>query len=468
MYKHVIIILADGARADVLNDELSAGNLPNIARYLIECGASLPAVTSFPSTTGPAYLPYLTGCFPGTCNVPGIRWFDKAKYDSGYSFDRYRSYVGFESFCMASDMQPHIRTIFELVKNSYSIFNPIARGTNSGRNVTRISRIWHWYYAHLTDHWAFTDASALKKLLSTIKMKPSFTFAVFPAIDEFSHLSHPRYNRVIEQYKWMDKAVWTLVSELKNKGMWEETAIFLVADHGLSQTHTHFCVNTFLERHGLPPFFYPLIYKKRGKLSANMVSGNGMSHIYFRNSDGWTRHTVRDELSRICPGLLDDLCTENAIDIIAVRNSEGGADILGQRGEARVRLDGGLLHYEVKGSDPFGYAALPAELDPARFLELTIDTEYPDAAFQIAHLLTAPRSGDVILSARPGFDLRLKYEVPEHRSSHGSLHASHMRVPVITNAKLSAPRARTADVFPTVLKLLGQQIPGHIDGVPLF
>ena len=99
---------------------MAQGKLPNIARHLVEEGSSLPAVTSFPSTTCPAYLPFLTGCLPGTCNVPGIRWFDKDRYEAGWSFDRYRSYVGLESFCMARDMWPHIPTIFELIPDSFS------------------------------------------------------------------------------------------------------------------------------------------------------------------------------------------------------------------------------------------------------------------------------------------------------------------------------------------------------------
>ena len=467
-FDSAIIILADGARADVMAEELAAGRLPNIARYLAGPGSNLPAVTSFPSTTGPAYLPFLTGCFPGTCNVPGIRWFDKAKLDAGWSFDRYRSYVGLESFCMASDMWPHIRTVFELVPDSLSIFNPIARGARGGRNVTRISRIWHWYYAHLTDHWAFTDDAALAKLRSSLRSSPSFIFCVFPGIDELSHLTHPRHEKTIERYRWLDSAVGSIVGDLVAHGKWERTALFLVSDHGLSATHTHFCLNAFLEDHALPAFFYPLIFHKRGKLSANMVSGNGMTHIYFKNSDGWSRHTVREELERHSPGLLHDLVAEDAVDIVACRTSDGGADVLSRRGRARIRLDGAALHYEVQGSDPFGYPPLPADLDPEQCLLRTLDTDYPDAPFQIAHLLTSPRAGDVVISATPGFDLRLKYEHPEHRGSHGSLHASHMRVPMLTNVKLTHRPARTADLFPTILKLLGHDIPGHIDGVPLI
>lgn len=460
----VIILLADGARADVLNEELAKGNLPSIARHLVEEGSSLPAVTSFPSTTGPAYLPFLTGCLPGTCNVPGIRWFDKARFDATRSFRRYRSYVGLESFLMASDMWPHLRTIFELVPGSLSIFNPIARGARGGRNLTRISRVWHWYYAHLTDRWAFTDAAAEAKLMRALARRPPLIFAVVPGIDELSHLTHPRHEAVLDRYRWLDGVIGRTAEVLRRRGEWENTAFFLVSDHGLSATHTHFCLNRFLERRGLPSFFYPLIFHKRGKLAANMVSGNGMAHLYFKNRDGWSRHTVRGELERIAPGLLDALKEEPAIDIIAVRNEAGGADILSRRGEAAVRLDGGKLHYEVKGGDPFGLPPLPADLDPEACLRLTFGSDYPDAPFQIAHLITAPRAGDVILSATPGFDLREKYEHPEHRASHGSLHASHMRVPLVTNLKFQPRPVRTADLFPTALKFLDRPLPGYIDG----
>ncbi len=466
-YRHLIVILADGARADVMREEVAAGNLPNISRHLMEGGASLPGVTSFPSTTGPAYLPFLTGCFPGTCNVPGIRWFDKSIYDAGWSFDRYRSYVGLESFCMAGDMWPHIKTVFEIVPDSCSIFNPIARGARGRRNATRISRIWYWYYAHLTDRWAFADEAGLTKLISLLRRRPAYIFSVFPGIDEYSHLSHPRHERTLERYRWLDRAVGEVVEELKRLGMREETAIFLVSDHGLSSTHAHFCVNEFLEERGLPAFHYPLIFNKRGKLAANMVSGNGMTHVYFRNGDGWTRHTVREELERNAPSLVGDLLMEEAVDVVAIRNAQGGADIVSRRGEARVRLDASALHYEVRGSDPFGYPPLPADLSPSESLARTLDTDYPDAPFQIAHLLTAPRSGDLVISARPGFDLRLRYENPEHRGSHGSLHMSHMRVPVITDVPLEMRPARTADIFPTALGLLGYDLPGHIDGLPL-
>ncbi len=465
----VIVILADGARPDVMRTLAREGRLPHIASTFYERGSALDGVTSFPSTTGPAYLPFLTGCFPGTCNVPGIRWLDKVPYEKGgFSLKKHRSYVGFESFLMGSDITPRINTIFELVPDSYSIFNPIARGAKGRRNATPMMRIWYWYYGHLTDHWDFVDEAALGKLRRTLARDPRFVFVVFPGIDEFSHLAHPHHEKTFERYDWLDTAIGTIKEDLAARGAWDRTALWLVSDHGLSKTDRHFCVNTFLEKEGLQPFFYPLIFDKKGKLSANMVSGNGMTHLYFKNHDGWSRPTVRAELERTAPHLIDRLVAEEAVDIVAVRNEEGGADIVSRRGAARVWLDGARLHYEVRGRDPFGYAALPAAMSSASCLAHTFATDYPDAPFQIAHLLTARRAGDVVVSASQGYDLRLKYEHPEHHGSHGSLHASHMKVPILCSKKLGLSPVRTVDVFPTILTMLGHEVPAYCDGTSLI
>ena len=58
----VIVLVADGARLDAFDGDLS--DLPAIRRLKEEGG--LHAVTTvFPSVTGPAYTPFLLGRFPG-------------------------------------------------------------------------------------------------------------------------------------------------------------------------------------------------------------------------------------------------------------------------------------------------------------------------------------------------------------------------------------------------------------------
>ena len=122
------MILADGAREDVFRRLLEEGKLPHIQKEIVERGSYAKGVTVFPSTTGPAYFPFLTGHHPGTLNVPGIRWFDKEAYaNSKKKMVKFRSYVGIETFLINSDIKP-VPTVFDLLPQSFSIFNSVCPG----------------------------------------------------------------------------------------------------------------------------------------------------------------------------------------------------------------------------------------------------------------------------------------------------------------------------------------------------
>jgi hypothetical protein len=94
----------------------------------------------------------------------------------------------------------------------------------------------------------------------------------------------------------------------------------------------------------------------------------------------------------------------------------------------------------------------------------TMETDYPDSIVQIAHLATAPRSGDIILSAARDWDFRARYEPIPHVSSHGALHREHMLVPLLLNRPVAGQPRRTVDVMPSALAALGRPIPAGLDG----
>ena len=54
----------DGARYDQLTNLLKKRLLPNVEKYIISKGKYTMGITCFPSTTGPANLPYLAGTLP--------------------------------------------------------------------------------------------------------------------------------------------------------------------------------------------------------------------------------------------------------------------------------------------------------------------------------------------------------------------------------------------------------------------
>ncbi len=107
--------MADGSRADVFEELLKRGDLPNISKYIVEKGTFTSAVSVFPSTTGPAYAPFLLGRFPGRCNLPGIRWFDRKRYAKElFSLYRFRSYLVRESGRSKQDFSKDAHTRGEI------------------------------------------------------------------------------------------------------------------------------------------------------------------------------------------------------------------------------------------------------------------------------------------------------------------------------------------------------------------
>jgi len=64
------------------------------------------------------------GCYPGTVNIPGIRWFDKEEYAKKNSIlKRFRSYMGWEALLFNKDLVPKKRPSlrFSIPLSTYSI-----------------------------------------------------------------------------------------------------------------------------------------------------------------------------------------------------------------------------------------------------------------------------------------------------------------------------------------------------------
>jgi len=91
-----------------------------------------------------------------------------------------------------------------------------------------------------------------------------------------------------------------------------------------------------------------------------------------------------------------------------------------------------------------------------RALEQTFEKEFPDALEQLWHMFRSERAGDIVVTSKLGFDLRARYEWPEHHSSHGALCREHMMVPMMSNRPLDGDGPiRTVDIFSTIVSTLG-------------
>lgn len=473
----------DGSRPDVLQDLLKQGRLPNLQKYLVEKGACESILSVFPSTTGPAYLPFLTGCFPGTCEVPGIRWFDKPTYaKKGWSFKSFRSYVGLETFLLNQDIRSDIQTTFDLFDRPLNYLSGIYRGIQNENNKTRYSRIWYYYYAHLTDRWDFVDRAMTQRVVHQIQTDPDFDFAfiVYPSVDEFAHRSSPFNPRTLKAYEEFDDNIGQIISALKQDGSLDETLMVLVADHGLSETHTHFDVGPYLEKEkNLKTFYYPQILKRNFD-AASMVSGNGMVHLSFKTNDGWARRKYFEDFSK--EGLfLDELRLRPEVALVATQGEDGAIHVHTYKGHGYYKFENNQIVYQWNHEEPLGLNLSSEDKDRClvklsenESIDLSFDSHYPDVFVQLKQLFSTSRSGDVILSAHSGYDFRKKFEVPEHKASHGAICPEHMMIPLVMNhpiqnlkSKIGREKIRSVDVFPTMLELMGKKIPDGIDGVSL-
>lgn len=116
-FTRFIFILVDGSPYQIFKDLVNDGTLPNIKKYVKDRGSFKKADSTFQSTTGPAFIPFFMGFFPGTGNVPGIRWMSKKQFQNPHRFRSpgICSYMGMDGLSFA-DYLPRKRTRFDFFR----------------------------------------------------------------------------------------------------------------------------------------------------------------------------------------------------------------------------------------------------------------------------------------------------------------------------------------------------------------
>lgn len=452
--KRVLFYLLDGARPDILKELIDQGKLPHL-KQLVDEGTFRIATTCFPSTTGPAYLPFLTGQFPGPMNIPGIRWFDKQEFKrTRWNKMAMRSYCGPEAGWFNTDMPADKPTLFDLLGESYNLYNMITRNIPDACDLGKKGKSLLYTRAHFLKRHHSVDEQGHERIMQQLQTGKDFDFmfAVFPSVDWDSHYHHIRDHRTIAAYQLADNSIGEVRAFLEKKGWWEDTLFLLTSDHGLTPTHTHLDLGDWMTEQGLKSVSYPVIWRSNPK-SAVMISGNSFGSIHLLNHDGGEVLTNSGVMKYFSQERINSLLKEEAVDFITYRADRAGEFIVENReGKALIRHHQGAYNYQPITADPLGLGSIGVDGHRAA-LAATFESSYPDALVQIVQLFQSRRAGDIVVSARNGYDLRDFWEYPEHKGSHGSLTKEHMQVPLIYNQKGWAEHpARTADIFPSILK----------------
>jgi diadenosine tetraphosphatase ApaH/serine/threonine PP2A family protein phosphatase len=468
--KRAVLLLVDGLRPDVAEAALNRGELPHLGAMVRE-GSLGRGVTVFPSTTSVAYLPFLTGCTPGRCNVPSIRWLDREAYTGRWWEDReaVRSYCGYQAGRLDADIAPGIRTIFELIPESLGIFTPVAKGLTPERDPSRAERQFWGALAHYALWHQPSDDAVRRHLLSGIDAGWRFIFAQFPAVDGYTHQSTPEGPKVLRALREVDTTVGLVRARLEGRGELDDTLILMVSDHGSTVVHTHLDLADWFRGQGVKTLSHPVLWE-RDPLAAVMVAGNGSAMVYARPNERrrerWPMARLRDgQTFGVSHDVVAALVSEPAVAFAGgqVDGRTGGLSVSCATGEAELRRDGHRIVYRRLTGDPLEIGA-DRSLDEQEWLDATWDAPYPDACVQLLDQFRAPRTGDLVVVAHEGYDFRRRYEIPEHKAGHGSLFKAHMQVPVWSNVPGAPTPLRTVDLFPAMMEWLGEAAPERIDG----
>jgi type I phosphodiesterase/nucleotide pyrophosphatase len=470
--RRCFLLLVDGLRPDVAEARLAGRHLPNLAEMLVQ-GGRTHAITGFPSTTSVAYLPFLTGCSPGRCDIPSIRWLDRAKYAGRWWRDRdaVRSYCGYQAPLLDRDLSTSVRTIFELVPDSIGIFTPVARGLTPERDPSRLERRLWGSVAHFAQWHQPSDDAVSRHLLRAAGQRWRFVFAQFPAVDGYTHQTDPDSPQVHKALAKVDATVGRLRAQLRQQRELDESLILLVSDHGATRVHTHLDLADWFREQGVPTLSHPVIWERSAR-AAVMVAGNGSAMVYARpgepRSERWPIERLRRPEAFGGRGdTVGALLQERAVALAAAESEAGGIWIASADGSARLWTVGDSVTYQPGSGDPLelggAWTATSRE-----WLEATWNGPFPDAPFHLIDQFRSRRAGDLVVIAREGYDFRARFEVPEHRAGHGSLIRAHMQTPVWSSRPTPPAPLRTVDLFPAMLGWLGVRAPEEIDGEPAW
>ncbi|MBI4237748.1 MAG: alkaline phosphatase family protein [Deltaproteobacteria bacterium] len=458
-----VAFVSDGAHVDVVRELCARGDLPHIQRHIIEPGFVTDATAVFPSVAGPASVPLVTGCFPGTCNIPAARWFDRTvPAERRFTLKRFRDYSRLGAYAIDFDLSKQVQTAFEYSRQAVSLLGIINRGAGfrSDGAMTRAQLEQHPFEVGELEA---TERAVFAWFAACLRRQPDLIFYHFVSISRLAEAYGIDHPEVRKAYQRFDKTIGDAVELLKTHGLWDHTVLAWVSGHALAPRHTEGEVGKVLARRFARTVSTVRSYRQWLEADAlELHSGNAMAHLYLRRDRAWSAPRSLNECEQ--DGLVAALFEDPAVDLVMGRVADGGVAVVSRRGRAELREQGEVNYVVGPSGDPFGYGALPSRFSMREALTLTSDSAYPDGIVQALQLFRAPRTGDLVISATPGYGL--DPDVGPTAATRGSLHRNHMLVPCAMSIPMEvAGPMRTVDLLPTLLRQVGIEPTSPLDGV---
>ena len=490
-----VVFFVDGVNAEIFDKMLQAGQLPAIKKYFVDRGLYVRrAVASTPSVTMCNQISVVTGLFPGHHGVTGINWFDRNRliWRNYETIAQKNTLDGDYTAGSLYEQFPGATTV--------SIFFQAHRGaTKFMENWTSAGPPFFFGWYEFIDRLTLSRFNLVMDIARTRGRFPALVVAYLLAPDFRAYGHGVRHGRYRQALRHTDRQIGRVLGDLARAGRLDDVIIALVSDHSLTEVTRHFPIGRYLrERVGLDvatrrlweraPFEKRLDYYRR---FSTVLYGSGDRYwsLCLRRPirrdgevcgfEAWPVRPAPADLSAYptrlgVANLLDMLTQLEAVDAVAYAVGPNRVRVRRADGEVQFTQDdgpGGAITYRlIRGQDPLGWrGAVPAEMlagaprSPIAWLAATAGTSYPDLPAQIVAYFRAARAGDLAVFAAAGWDFGTV-----NRAGHGGLRPGDMCVPLLL-AGPGVPHerrraARTVDLMPTLLALLGRPIPRGLDG----
>ncbi len=501
--KKLILTYVDSLRTDMLERAVEEGRAPTF-EALLDRGILVPdCVSSFPSVTPVACSEMVTGVGADRHWISGMNWYHRLErryVEYGSSLEATRAFGVFRALydlvynMNLAHLSPEVETLFERLDDAgaRTACTPflIYRGRHRHQvsleglmrravDATRLKFRHHtWgpgdlFYGDLyasrdvpcksTSIPGNRDGYAACCAVELIKEdRFDFLLLSLPDNDNYSHRHGPEAS--VESIAKADACFARLVEAAGGLDPFlERHALILLADHAQTDVHRGLPLAELLaaEWSVLQPS------DDRPELAQLAVSPTGRAaHVYLLPGEGERAEPVAVAARLSVIEGVDLVCRLEGADGLPLKRQKPGMPIGGgewavvERGEAALRfrpggetldLRGG--RWEVEGE----LAALQAEIEDGRLRSET----YPDPLARVWSALTAPHSGDFVVSLAPGFEA-VDWGGVTHAGggSHGALHAGDSLGPLLfvgCGPEAAAEREQWTlrDVAPAVLEHFG-------------
>lgn len=417
----VFLFFIDGMNITRLKQAMADGLMPHFSAMMSKGSLFDRVMTSFPSVTGPAHVPLLTGEMPYHNDIVGHNNHRRKlnHYDNLLMY-----YRDFDHYFDKK------KTVFESFDRPVSVGLPLSKGARYRANRLAIVE---WGYIPSITEW-----NAMRIGLNEARAGADFVAVWMHEMDTHQHIRKDPH-RVEQTFRNIDK-----YAERAQALLPKDTLFAFCTDHGNEWTPNYFPLRRTLQGLLRDPFLLNL-------------DGGGYVQLFMHPKAMPQQLDVSDmEDITTTAGhpLLQTLVDLPAVGMVWARDG-AKVRVATREGYATIERDGERFRYHPVTADVFHYGDQPATtklvdtwITHRQSLDVSFASDFPDGIAQGFELTHHQNAADIILTNREGWSVN---RLCPH-SVHGGINREQMHSAFAFSEPVGDPRAIVhSTAFPHLL-----------------